>query len=95
VLVGRLGTEGLTARTIRAVPTPPREIPRYTLPPVAAPGFRAPSPDPASWIQPVPGKPLEFVTTGQERNVTLVPFYQLFDERYGLYWRVTPAPARG
>ena len=91
VLVGRLGTEGLTPATLRAVPTPPRQIPTYQAQPVAPPAFRAPSADPSSWIQPVAGKPLEFVTTGQERNVTLVPFYQLFDERYGVYWRVSRA----
>jgi hypothetical protein len=55
--------------------------------------FRAPSDDVTSWVQPVAGRPLEFRTTGQERDLTLVPFYQLFDERYGVYWRVTTASA--
>lgn len=89
VLAGRLGTEGLTPATLRAEPTPPRQVPRYPLEPVAAPAFRAPADDPATWVRPVEGRPLEFVTTGQQRDVTLVPFYTLFDERYGVYWRVT------
>lgn len=95
VLVGRLGTEGLTPATLRAAPTPPRQIPTYRLEPVAAPTFRAPSDDPASWIRPVDGRPLEFRTVGQATDVTLVPFYRLFDERYGVYWRVTGSETRG
>ena len=34
-------------------------------------------------------RPAEFQTTGQARDVTLVPFNRLFDERYGVYWKVT------
>jgi hypothetical protein len=88
VLVGRLGTEGLTPATLRAVPTPPRQVPNYPLDPVAAPTFRAASDDPSSWIAAVPGRPLEFRTSGQERDLDLVPFYRIIDERYGVYWRV-------
>lgn len=89
VLVGRLGTEGLTPASIRAEPTKPRNIPEYKLEPVAAPSFRAPSDDPASWIERVPGSALTFRTKGQATDVTLVPFYQLMDERYATYWKVT------
>ena len=32
--------------------------------------------------------PREFRTTGQPQDVTLVPFYRLFDERYAVYWKV-------
>ncbi len=113
VLVGRLGTEGLTPATLRAEPTRPRTVPEYKLEPVAAPAFRARSPDPATWIRRTgaaaagdPGggvraavaagqgaaAPLAFRTFGQERDVDLVPFHTLFDERYAVYWRVT-APA--
>ena len=87
VLVGRLGTEGLTPATLRAEPTKPRNVPRYPLEPVAAPAFTGSATDLASWIKPA-GKPLEFRTTGQARDVDLVPFYRLFDERYGVYWKV-------
>ena len=90
VLVGRLGTDGLTPATLRAPPTPPREVPTYPLGPVVAPPFRATG-DLASWVAPAPGRPLEFHTTGQATDVTLVPFYQLFDERYAVYWHVDDA----
>ncbi|MFI5207291.1 MAG: DUF4986 domain-containing protein, partial [Gemmatimonadales bacterium] len=96
VLVGRLGTEGLTPATLRAVPTPPRQVPNYPLDPVNAPSFRAESDDPAAWIAAVPDRPLEFRTSGQERDIDLVPFYRLMDERYGVYWRVNrPGAGRG
>ncbi|MEO8201714.1 MAG: beta-L-arabinofuranosidase domain-containing protein [Gemmatimonadota bacterium] len=90
VLAGRLGTEGLSADTLRAEPTKPRTVPEFKLPPVAAPAFRASDNDPAAWIRPT-GRPLEFETFGQEQNVTLVPFYRLFDERYAVYWNIRPA----
>ena len=28
-------------------------------------------------------------TRRQTRNVTLVPFHRLFDERYAIYWRIS------
>jgi DUF1680 family protein len=87
VLVGRLGTEGLTPATLRAEPTRPRTVPEYKLEPVGAPGFTVASDDPASWVKPT-GNPLEFRTSGQARDVTLVPFCRLFDERYAVYWKV-------
>jgi DUF1680 family protein len=88
VLAGKLGTEGLTPATLRAEPTKPRTVPNYPLEPVAAPAFKAPSAEPASWIKPGAG-PGDFQTTGQTRDVNLVPFNELFDERYAVYWKVT------
>jgi uncharacterized protein len=87
VLAGRLGTAGLTPATLRAEPTRPRTVPEYKLEPVPAPAFTAPSDDPAAWLRPT-GRPLEFRTTGQASDVTMVPLCRLFDERYGVYWRV-------
>jgi hypothetical protein len=69
-------------------------VPEYPLEPIAAPALRADSEDPADWIEPVAGRPLEFRTRGQEQQVTLVPFYQLFDERYAVYWKMTREGAR-
>jgi hypothetical protein len=46
--------------------------------------------DLSSWIRPAEGSPLTFRTVGQDEDVTLVPFYQLFGERYAIYWRVHP-----
>lgn len=88
VLAGKLGTDGLTPDTIRAEPTRPRAIPEYRVEPVAPPVLTPQGDDLASWIKPVEGRPLEFRTTGQVRDVTLVPFNRLLDERYGIYWRL-------
>ena len=67
-----------------------------TTPPVPSieiPEFRAQNADPASWIKPAEikpaDKPLTFRTTGQKKDVTLVPLNSLFDRRYSVYWRVT------
>jgi uncharacterized protein len=84
VLAGRLGAEGLSAATLRAEPTKPRTIPEYKAEPVAPLPLSPP-------LAPVPGRPLEFTggAAGQGKPIAFVPFYRLFDERYGIYWRVT------
>lgn len=92
VLAGRMGNEGITDDNRRAVPTPPREVPNYKNPkPPKAPELTATSDDPSQWIKAVAGKPLEFRTTGQPTDFTLVPLYRLFDERYAVYWKVNRA----
>jgi hypothetical protein len=92
VLVGRLGTGGITPENRRAEPTRPRMVPEFKYQPPAAPALHARPGDPSTWIQPVSatgsGAPLEFRTVGQQQDVTLVPFYTLFDERYAVYWKV-------
>ena len=90
VLVGRMGTEGITTENRRAEPTKPRTVPEFKNPsPPAAPQIRASSDEVASWVAPVAGKPLEFQTKGQASSMTLVPLYRLFDERYVVYWNVS------
>jgi DUF1680 family protein len=89
VLAGRLGTEGLTKDVLRAEPTKPRNIPRYTAKPIPAPEFKARSRDPNSWIRRTSGRSLEFHTIGQARDIELAPLYRILDERYGVYWKVT------
>lgn len=88
VLAGRLGTEGLTADVLRAEPTKPRTVPEYKAQPMQAPQLRAGA-QPSERIQRVAGRGLEFRTVGQTRDVTLVPFHSLFDERYAIYWRLS------
>ena len=88
VLVGRLGTEGLTPEVLRAEPTKPRTVPEYKEKPIAAPELRTQGAEPAAWIQRVSQQALEFRPTGQARDVTLVPFHTIFDERYAVYWRM-------
>jgi len=101
VLAGDLGNDGLTEAHITGpnlrVGAPNTEQygsplgPVNSTPPVPAleiPTFKAGSADPATWIKPV-GRPLTFRTTGQQRDVTLVPLNSLFDKRYSVYWTVT------
>jgi len=90
VLVGRLGTDGITEANRRAEPTKPRTVPEFTYQPPPAPALRARGPDPAAWIQRTsgPDQPPAFRTSGQERDVELVPFYALYDERYAVYWKM-------
>ena len=84
VLAGRLGTEGLT----EAMAYEGNNWANLAPAPTPAPFFVVENDDPASWVRPVEGKPLVFRTAGQERDVTLEPWYALFGERYGIYWKV-------
>lgn len=88
VLAGDLGSEGLTDAMRRGGDNPP-EMPR----PPAAPEFVAESPDPGSWIEPVERQPFLFRTKGQRRDIPLFPLNRIVDQRYGVYWRVTPKGA--
>jgi DUF1680 family protein len=59
-----------------------------------APVFVTPQRDPATWIEPVRtvrGSTLTFRTidVGRPRDVTLVPYHELFGQRYAIYWRLT------
>ncbi|MCS6952185.1 MAG: glycoside hydrolase family 127 protein [Bryobacteraceae bacterium] len=100
VLAGDLGAEGLTEAHIIGpnfrVGAPGVEqhgsplAPTNQVPPVPdleIPILRPRGADPASWIKPA-DSPLTFRTTGQQRDVTLVPLYRLFDRRYAVYWEV-------
>ena len=41
----------------------------------------------ADWLKPVAGQSLTFKTTGvSEKDITMIPYYQLNDERYVIYW---------
>ena len=60
------------------------------IPPVEIPTFRAAATDPSSWIKPA-DNPITFRTTGQKKDVTLVPLNSLFDRRYSVYWQVGQA----
>ena len=88
VLAARLGRTGLDAAHLRAGPTPPRKVPEYSLPPVSAPTITTAALDPASWLEPLAGRPLAFRTTDQAQPLTLEPLNGIFDERYAVYFRV-------
>lgn len=101
VLAGDLGGEGLTEDHIcgpnlrvgaanveqngsplgpsnRTPPVPDIEIPVFT----------AAGRQPDAWIKPG-DRPLTFRTTGQNRNVDMVPLNSVFNHRYGVYWQLT------
>jgi len=83
VLAGPLGSENMPAENVYGKYGPTGD-------PVAVPKFKVPADDPNAWIKPVTGKPLTFRTdgVGQPNDVTLIPFYKLFGERYAIYWAV-------
>ena len=83
VLAGQLGVKDMTEEMIRGSVQPkPGES-------IEAPSFAALSKDLNAWIKPVPGQPLTFRTVGQRQDVTLIPFYKLFGQRYAVYWRIS------
>ena len=94
VLAGRLGRAGLDAAHLRAGPTRPRRVPDYPLPPVSAPAITTAALDPASWLEPLAGRPLAFRTRGQAQPLTLEPLNGIFDERYAVYFRVRERAAQ-
>jgi hypothetical protein len=94
VLAARLGRVGLDAAHLRAAPTRPRTVPEYPLPPVPAPTITTTVLDPASWLEPLAGRPLAFRTAGQAQPLTLEPLNAIFDERYAVYFRVRERAAQ-
>jgi DUF1680 family protein len=100
VLAGDLGNEGLTEAHIIGpnlrVGAPNTEQYGSPLGPPStagpAPNIDIPSFRPAgaqleSWIKPG-DKALTFRTTGQKKDVTLVPLNSIMDRRYSVYWQV-------
>jgi uncharacterized protein len=83
VLAGDLGDAGVKPEDVYG-PYGPWQAP------VRAPFFVTPGSDLHSWIVPVAGKPLTFRTqgAGNPGEVTLLPFFRLFDRRYALYWDI-------
>jgi len=85
-LAGDLGREGLQDAK-RYGPSAP-QLGRVK--PIEIPAFISEINFVLSQIKPVPGAPLTFKTDGLGRpqDVTLVPFYKVFDQRYTVYWKV-------
>jgi len=100
VLAGDLGADGLTEAHIIGpnlrvgAPIPEQHGsplgPVNRTPPVPnleIPSFKASGSDPSSWIK-AGDKPLTFRTSGQRKDVTLVPLNSMYDRRYSVYWEV-------
>jgi len=87
VLAGRLGGQDLTKEMIYG-PLAPNGKKTFPVPDMVSSEKETPS-----WVEPVRGQRLVFHTMGQAQNITLVPLYKLFDERYTVYWKVNPKTA--
>jgi len=85
VLAGQLGPVGLPEDKIFGPYGPSGD-------PTAVPKLTVKSADPSTWLKPVAGMSLTFQTTGVgvPTDITLVPFYKLFGQRYTVYWDFTP-----
>lgn len=83
-LAGRLGSEGLTSDLVTG-----KMGPRVHQHPMDVPSFRPSGGGVEAWVKPAGDAPLTFRTSGQQQDVTLVPFHRLFGERYSVYWRVS------
>lgn len=83
VLAGDLGSSGLEEKMIVGP-----NAPRMRDMPMEVPTFHASNADPASWIKPADG-PLAFHTSGQAKDVSLIPINTIFGKRYSVYWQAT------
>jgi len=94
VLAGALGNEAMTKemQSGLGLPDVDRMVSQGAAIPV--PSLVVPNPDPNTWIKPVKGKPLTFQTvgTGKPKDVTLIPFYRAFGQRYAVYWNIYTQP---
>lgn len=84
VLAGELGGDGLTNDVVYLKDQWYR-FPKDRL--AEAPVLLAAGDDFSTCIEKVSDNPPAFRTVGLERNVTLVPYHQLFGQRYAVYWR--------
>jgi DUF1680 family protein len=85
VLAGQLGAVELPREEIYGKYGP-------TVDPVAVPFLSPLSDNLGAWVKPADGEPLTFRTegAGRPKDVTLVPFYKLFGQRYAIYWQFQP-----
>jgi uncharacterized protein len=90
VLAGELGTDELDPKRIYSED----KVLHGGFPSIRVPELSGDRNALDKWIQPAASKekPLRFrtVNAGQPVDVTLSPFYRLFDQRYSVYWRLRP-----
>jgi DUF1680 family protein len=48
---------------------------------------------PTAWVEPDAKQPLTFRAVGQSQPLTLMPLYQIIQERYAVYWKVSKKSA--
>lgn len=81
VLAGRLGSQGIT-RDLVYGPMGPDSSRPIAVPEIVASGSST------DWLERVKGPSLNFRTVAQPTTTDLVPLYQLFNDRYTVYWKV-------
>jgi DUF1680 family protein len=86
VLAGRLGNKGLN-HDLTYGPMGPDESRPIPVPPIVSIGSGT------DWVEPMAGETLAFRTAGQPITTELVPLYQLFNDRYTVYWKVNSKKA--
>lgn len=84
VLAGELGGEGLSDENTHTS----LHWYKFTKGVVSVDPLIVPDNRLEDWIKPVEGKNLTFQTVGQAKEVTLIPYYKLFDQRHVIYWHV-------
>ena len=87
VLAGRLGGQDLTQEMIYGPLGPDGKKS------IRVPEILASEKEPTGWVEPVKGERLVFRTAGQTENISLIPLYRLFKERYAVYWKVNSQSA--
>jgi DUF1680 family protein len=87
ILAGVMGSQGLKEGAPLA--HNPQDFAKAPVPADIRDTLAVKGKDPADWLKPVPGKPLEFTTAGLAgAPVTLVPYYEISRGRYIIYWKV-------
>jgi hypothetical protein len=83
VLAGRLGGDNLSKADVYVgYDTSPAGGP------VPVPALGSNTKDPLSWVEPIPNQRLSFRAQSGSTQISLIPLYKLFDERYAVYWKV-------
>lgn len=85
VLAGKLGGEGLPDDVVY-LKDQWYQFPRDRI--AEASVLLAEGDDLTTCVEAVSDNPPTFRTVGLDENITLVPYHQLFGERYAIYWRV-------
>ncbi len=93
VLAGDLGTEGVTEKLVNTTDNFYGGVPKVYQAQMDIPEITGNAAD-LSWLEPEPGKPLEFTTRATSDGSTLrfVPLYGIFRNRFSVYWELAPAP---
>jgi DUF1680 family protein len=87
VLAGRLASQSLPHDLVYG-PMGPDQSRSISVPEIISSGASA------DWLEPVHGQTLTFRTVAQPTSTTdLIPLYQLFNERYTVYWKLSAKSA--